>query len=105
VLALLDRALPESPLLFRSPAIAENHRQGDLALAEVVADILAEILRASAVVERVIHQLEREAQVRAVGLESSAIVFGRARDDRTDFRRRREQRRSLGLDHLQILVL
>ena len=58
-LVLLDRRLPEFPLGGRAAAIGEDDRQRHLALAEIVADILAEILAGAAIVERVVDQAGR----------------------------------------------
>src|SRR6185312_1403310 len=52
VLVALDGALPELPLLCRAPAVREDDRKRHLALAEIVADILAEVLAVAAIVER-----------------------------------------------------
>src|SRR5690606_13486443 len=42
LLAALQSALPERPLLRVAPPEGQDHRQGDLPFLEVVADILAE---------------------------------------------------------------
>src|SRR5262245_64088492 len=62
-LAALERAAPELALGVAPAAEREHHRQCDLSFAEIVADILAELLRGAAVVERVIDELEGDAEV------------------------------------------
>src|SRR6202453_4754972 len=57
--AALQRALPEFAFDGAAPAEGEHDGQRDLALAKIVADVLAELGRGAAVVERVIDQLER----------------------------------------------
>jgi hypothetical protein len=65
-LALLQGAAPERALFLIAAAEGEHHRQRDLALAEIVADILAELARGfAAIVERVIDELESDAEIDA----------------------------------------
>src|SRR5262245_4990760 len=64
-LALLKGAAPELALCVRAAPEGEHHRQRDLALAKIVADVLAELLRGPAVVERVVDELKRDAEVHA----------------------------------------
>jgi hypothetical protein len=59
--AALERAPPEFALGVAAAAEGEHHRQCDLSFAEIVADVLAEVLRRTAVVERVVDQLEGDA--------------------------------------------
>ena len=94
-LAFFQRAPPERALALRAAAERQHHRQRDLALAEIVADVLAELGGLAAVVERVVDELERDAEVhaeRAAGgpARPSAARRARARPRR----RRRTVRRS-----------
>src|SRR5215471_3504190 len=57
--ALLERAAPEVTLVLRSAAERQHHRQRDLAVAKIVADVLAELGGIAAVIERIVDQLER----------------------------------------------
>ena len=66
LLDLLERAAPEAALLGAAARERQHHRQGDLAVAEVVAQALAEHHLARAVVEHVVGQLERDAEVLAI---------------------------------------
>ena len=96
---------PEGAIRVGAAPIGEDDRQGDLALAEVVADVLAELGRAAAIVERIIDQLKSEAEIAAVGAERRARGAVASADRRADFSRRGKERRGLGADHRQILVL
>src|SRR5258708_6899116 len=53
-LALFQRPAPEFPLVAPPTPERQHHRQGDLALAEIIADILAELGRRAAIIERVV---------------------------------------------------
>src|SRR5580693_8493015 len=67
-LAFFQCPAPEFTL-FRPPAPErQHHRQGDLSLAEIVADILAELGRRAAIVERVVDKLKGNAKIGAVTL-------------------------------------
>src|SRR5579872_4035967 len=76
-LAALERAAPEIAFLFRAAAEGENDGQGDLALAEIVADILAELHRSAAVVERVIDELKGDTEIDAIAAAGGDLGFGR----------------------------
>ena len=67
--ALLQRTAPETALLGITTLKCQDHRQGDLAIAEVVADALAEHHLARAVVEHVVDQLEGDAEILAVATQ------------------------------------
>src|SRR5271169_5878362 len=58
---VLERAAPERSLRFAAAAEGKHDRQGDLAVAEIVANILAERVAAGCEVEHVIDQLEGDA--------------------------------------------
>ena len=64
--ALAQCAVPEGALLRRAAAERQHHRQRDLAFAEIIADVLAELGRFAAVVERVVDELEGDAEVHPV---------------------------------------
>ena len=64
--ALLDGARPERALLAIGLRDRLDDRQGQLAFAEIVADILAGRLRVALVIEQVIDDLERDAKRVAV---------------------------------------
>src|SRR3546814_12355062 len=67
---VLDGALPERPLDLVARLVGEDHRQGDLALAEVVSDGLAQRRLLGGVVEDVVDQLEGDrSEERRVGKE------------------------------------
>ena len=66
LLALLERAAPEPALRGIAALEGQDHRQGDLTVAEVVADALAQHHLARAVVEHVVDQLEGDAEILAV---------------------------------------
>src|ERR1700740_1129086 len=63
LLLALQRAAPEIALAFIAPQEGKNDGQGYLALAEIVADRLAQRFLLGGIVERVVDQLERDAEV------------------------------------------
>src|SRR5690606_25187617 len=73
VAALFDRRRPEGTLLGRAAPIAEYDGQGHLALAEVIADVLAEVLDVAAIVERVVDELEGQTEIGAIGAERGTV--------------------------------
>ena len=78
-LAALQRVDPECTLDIVAAAERQHHRQRDLALAEIVADVLAEFCGLAAVVQHVVHQLEGDAEINAdraaCGLLKYTIFF------------------------------
>jgi hypothetical protein len=79
-----------------------DQRQRRLAFGEVVADVLAELLCRCAVIERIIDELERLAEVAAV--EYQRLLAGIAvRKDRADTRAGLEQLGRFAVDDLQIV--
>src|ERR1700735_2471448 len=64
-LAALKRPAPEFAFIVAAASESEHHRKCDLALAEIVADVLAEPRRRAAIVEHVIDQLEGDAEIHA----------------------------------------
>src|SRR5690348_7694026 len=77
-LALFQGAAPELPLLFCAAAECEDHRKGDLSFPEIIADILAEFGRCSAIVERIIDQLEGNSEIDPVAAASCNLCLGLA---------------------------
>src|ERR1700734_987823 len=81
-LALFQGPAPEFAL-FRPPAPErQHHRQGDLSLAEIVADILAELGRRAAVIERVVDELKGDAEIGAVALAAGDLRLAAAGENR-----------------------
>src|ERR1700722_18404900 len=72
-LAFFQSAAPEITLLRLSAPERKHHRQGDLSLAEIVADVLAELGRCAAIIERVVDQLKGDAEIGAVALTGGAL--------------------------------
>ena len=105
LLALVDGALPEGALLAVTGGIGEQHRQRHLALTEIVAHRFAKRCLIGRVIQRVINQLERHAERRAVLAKRLFLGQRTIRHHGTHFTGRREQSRRLAADHLQILRL
>ena len=95
LLDLLERAAPEVALLRAAARVGEHDRQRDLAVAEVVAQALAEHHLARAVVEHVVGQLEGDAEVQAVVAQRRGLGRRPLGDQRADLGRGGEQRRGL----------
>ncbi len=88
-LAGLQRALPELALAIRSAPHREDDGEGDLTLAKIVTDLLAELGLAAAIVERVVDQLEGDAEIGAVGAACRLFRLGRCQPAPVRPRRRR----------------
>src|SRR3984893_3263618 len=104
-LALLQGAAPELPFLLRTAPERQNDRQGYLPFPEIVADILAEFGRCTAVVERVVDELKRDTEVQAIAAASRDLGLGPPSEQRADFRSGAEQGGRLGTDHREVIVL
>ena len=99
---LLDGALPEFAVDGAAAQEGQDHRQGDLALAEIVADGLAELGLAAGIVERIVDQLEGDAEIHAEAFQRHALGPVAAGHHGADLGRRGEQLGGLGLDDLEI---
>ena len=104
-LAALERAPPELALGIGAAAEREHDRQRDLSLAKIVTHVLSELGRLAAVVERIVDQLERNAEVHPIRAARGLLGLRLRGQHRTDFRGRGKQLRRLGADHGQIFVL
>ncbi len=99
---ILDGALPELAVHGAAAQEGQDHRQGDLALAEIVADGLAELGLAPGIVERIVDQLEGDAEIHAEAFERHALRPVAAGHHGANLGRRGEQPGGLGLDDLEI---
>ena len=100
-----DRRAPERAVLFGAARVGEDHGQGHLAVAEIVADALAHHVLLGRIVEHVVDQLEGDAEVSAVLLERQFGLLAGLGDDRGDAAGGGEQSRGLGGDDREILLL
>src|SRR5260370_6637414 len=89
VLEVFQCAPPKAPLVIVAAAEGENDRQGDLALAEIVADRLTEIGLPRRIVEHVVDQLEGDAEIEAESGERRFLRPRPIRDDPADLAPRR----------------
>src|SRR6202161_1101334 len=97
-IALFQCPAPEFALLRPPAPERQHHRQGDLSLAEIITDILAELGRRAAIVERVIDELKGNAEIGAVTLAGGDLRLRAAGENGPDLAGRGEQRRGLGAD-------
>src|SRR5579863_1890301 len=67
LLAGFEGAAPEFALVFVRRLERQHHRQRDLAVAEIVADRLAELRLPRRIIEHVVDQLEGDAEIAAIG--------------------------------------
>ncbi len=74
---VFERAPPERALLGVAAGIGDDDRQGHLAVAEIVADRLAELVLLRREIEHVVDQLEGDAEIAAEALER-LLFLGRA---------------------------
>ena len=98
LLEILERPAPEDALGLAAAREGQEHGQGDLALAEIVADALAQAGLARAVVQRVVDQLEGDAEIVAIGRERRLLGGRAVGDDGTDLAGGAEQGTGLGGD-------
>src|SRR5262249_33885426 len=101
----LGRAAPARRLALGPTTVGQDHGQRDLAFAEIVADVLAELGGLAAVIERVIDQLEGDAEVHPERTAGRLLVFWAPAKRGPDLARGREQFGGLGADHREIFVL
>ena len=104
-----DERSPPSPrarsAVGLAPArVSEDHRQGHLAVAEVVADALAHGRCVRRIIDRVVDQLEGDAEVAAIAFERLLGLLAGLGDDRRDAAGGGEQRRGLGADDVEIML-
>ena len=95
-----DRAAPEDAVRLAAGFVGGEHGAGDLAFAEIVAHGLAELGLIGGVVQRVVHQLERGAEIEAVIGQRLFLRLAAARDHGADLAGGGEERGRLALDHV-----
>ena len=105
LLVRLDGAMPEVAVGGVAGLIRDQDGQGDLALAEIVADGLAQHRLVRGVVQRIVHQLERDAQVHAEFGQRCRLGVGSVGHHGSDLACGGEQRGGLSADHVQIARL
>ena len=88
--ALFQGAAPEFALVRRPAPERQHDGQGDLALAKVVADILAELGRRAAVVERIVDELKGDAEIGAEAPAGGDLRLRAAGENGPDLAGRRE---------------
>ena len=103
--ALLSTEAIASRSAGRAALEREQQRQRDLALAQVGEGALAELRLAGLVVERVVAQLEGEAELAPVLGELAPLGAGDAAQDRARLAGRRQQHGALVLDHREVVGL
>ena len=96
---------PEGAVVLAAARMGEDQGQGHLALAEIIAEDLAHGRFVRGVVDRVVDQLEGDAEVAAIGVERVLGTLASLGDDRGDAAGGGEQRGGLGHDDREILVL
>ena len=84
--AQLDAAADDAALVLVAGALRLYKRKRRLALGQVVAEVLAELFAVRAVIEHVVDQLERGAEMTSVAGHRALDRRGRAREDRSDLR-------------------
>ena len=104
-LAFLERPHPEFPFDIVAAAERQHHRQRDLAFAEIVADVLAELCRLAAVVEHVVDELESDPEVHAEAGRRRFFRFRTLAEHRADFAGGGEQFGGLAADDREVFVL
>ena len=85
LIALFHHALPEFAFLGGTATKRENDGQGNLAFTEVIADGLAEFSLLAGIIQRIIDELKRDAQIAAIGFKRLLFIAGAAGDGACDF--------------------
>ena len=103
-LAALQRPDPEFALAVIAAAEGQHDRQGDLAFAEIVADVLAELCGLAAIVQDVVNELEGDAQIHADRAARGLLRLWAVCDYRPHLASRGEQLGRLAADHREVFV-
>ena len=74
-LGVAQRPFPEIALDIPAAPETEDHRKGDLALAEVITHGFAEMAAVAGIIERIVDQLEGDAEIAAIGFERAIASF------------------------------
>src|SRR3954469_11421561 len=77
----LDRPAPEMALLLGAAGVGEDDGQSNLAVAEIVAGILAHDAAVGGIVDRIVDELEGDAEVAAVAVERVLDLLVALADD------------------------
>ena len=99
---LFDGAHPEGALLVIGPGDGLDDRQGQLALSEIIARVLAHGPGGTAVVQQVINDLETHAERITVARKRLDLRLGRSSHHAAHFGGRLEQGGGLAPDHLRV---
>ena len=100
--ALFDGAHPKLALLGIGLGHGLDHRQGQLAFAEIIADVLAGCIGLSLIIQQVIDDLKGNAQGVAIVKQRLYLCRICIRDDTANFGGGRKQCRRLAAHNLQI---
>ena len=103
--AVAQRALPEGALAVLAAAEAQDDGQGDLALAEIIAHRFAEPGAVARIIQRVVDQLEGDAEVAAVRPERRLLLGRPLGNGGAHLSGRREQGGGLGVDDGEVGIL
>jgi hypothetical protein len=103
--AELDATADDAALFLVACAQRIYKRECRLALGQVVAEVLAELFAVRAVVEHVVDQLERGAEMPAVAGHCALDRRRRTCQDRSDLRAGFEQLRGFSVDDLEVALL
>src|SRR5262249_57677577 len=82
--AALEGAPPEFALGIAAAAEREHDGKGNLALAKIVADVLAEPRRHAAIIERIVDELKGDAEIHSVGAARPLLRLLPSRYSATD---------------------
>src|ERR1700739_2572253 len=91
LILILDRAAPERALLLVAAGEGKENRQSYLAVAEIIADALAELGHMCGEVKHVVDQLECDAEIAAKPVERRLLLRRPLRDHCTNSARRGKQ--------------
>ena len=102
MLQIAHCALPKASLGTAGPRHGQQERQGGLAFAKIIPGILAQIRSRAAIIEHIISQLKRQAQIKPIIAQGLNLGLAGPNHHRPGLGRRCEQFSGLGLDDLQI---
>ena len=93
-----------SPSAIVAAAERQHHGQRNLALAEIISDILAELGGLAAIIQHIVDQLEGDAEIHADRTAGGLLGLGAVGQHRPDLAGGGEQFGGLAADHREIFV-
>ena len=95
---------PEFAIILVAAGVGQDHRQGDLAIAEIIAGILAHGFGVRHIIDGVVHQLEGDAEIAAIAGQCLLALFITLGNHAGNLTGGGEQRGRLGTDDVEVTI-